>query len=73
VGAVDRLNKDKVALEQSMEAEEENIVNRLQVGGGALQGWGWCAVGGSVCCGVGRSVGSVCLIRLVATAHRCSF
>jgi hypothetical protein len=32
VGAVDRLNRDKVALEQSMEAEEENIVNRLQVG-----------------------------------------
>ncbi|KIZ05702.1 coiled-coil domain containing 6-like protein [Monoraphidium neglectum] len=31
VGAVDRLNRDKVALEQSMEAEEENIVNRLQV------------------------------------------
>ena len=36
VGAVDRLNRDKVALEQSMEAEEENIVNRLQVGWGAV-------------------------------------
>ena len=31
MGAVDRLNRDKIALEQSMEAEEENIVNRLQV------------------------------------------
>lgn len=29
-GSVDRLKRDKFSLEQQMEMEEENIVNRLQ-------------------------------------------